>query len=317
MIKFLFLLLSPFFVTAISAQSVKDAETGNTAGGRSFGKLKLSYLSDNIYNGRKDSLPVPYITPSAAWYHKSGLYARTSASFLVSNYAQRLDLFNVEAGYEYEIGDHFSGSISANKPFYNAASVSVRSETLAEFNADFAWSIPDVLTLNGGAGYMLTSGPADVYFNAGLSHEFTFGEDDQWSIEPSFNANFGTRYYYDQYKQKRLVKTGKKRRLADSSVIANGNEKIVTTTTVTAVNPQKLVMLDNEWAVSFYYYTGSWSFYAIPTVTIPFNPAEYVTTVKTRTIFSNGSTTHSTRQTTSMETIKNHFYIEIGIGLKL
>ena len=317
MIKFLLLLSSPFFVTAISAQSAKDSETANTTGGHSFGKLKLSYLSDNIYNGRNDSLPVPYITPSAAWHHKSGLYASTSASFLVSNYAQRLDLLNIEAGYAYEIGDHFSGSISANKPFYNSASVSVRSETLAEFNADFAWSIPDVITLNGGAGYMLTSGRADLYFNAGLSHEFIVGEDDQWSIEPSFNANFGTRYYYDQYKQKRLVKTGKKKRVADSSVIVNGNEKIVTTTTVTTVNPQKLVLLDNEWAVSFYYYTGSWSFYAIPTVTIPLNPAEYVTTVKTRTTFSNGSSTHNIRQTNSSETITNHFFIEIGIGLRL
>ena len=315
--KLLLVLISLFFVSGISAQSVKDSETGNITQAHSFGKMKLSYLSDNIYNGRKDSLPVPYITPSAAWHHKSGLYARTSASFLVSNYAQRLDLFNIEGGYEYEIGDHFNGSISANKPFYNSASVSVRSETKAEFNADFTWDIKSLFTLNGGVGYMLTSGPADVYFNSGLSHEFTFGEDDQWSIEPSFNANFGTRYYYDQYKQKRLVKTGKKKRVADSSVIVNGNEKIVTTTTVTTVNPQKLVLLDNEWAVSFYYYTGSWSFYAIPTVTIPLNPAEYVTTVKTRTTFSNGSSTHNIRQTNSSETITNHFFIEIGIGLRL
>ena len=310
-------LICSLFQIKIVAQSDQSATETNTNTDHSYFKAGLSYLSNNVYNGRKDSLVVPYLTPSIGYYNKSGFFAKASVSALVSNYAQRIDLIELEAGYRFQIQDQFSGSITASRPFYNTASTSVKSETLGELDADFSWNIASAVSLNAGAGYMATTANADKYINLGLSHEFIFGENEEWSMEPSVVFNFGTRNYYDQYTQNRHLKTGKiKKGAKDSTLTDGGNIKTVVNTTVTTVDANKLLMLDSELSLSMYYDAGKWSFFATPTYAIPVNPATYVTTITTDRTFANGSTTHNTRTSNSTETISNTFYMELGVSYK-
>ena len=62
---------------------------------QSYFKLSGSYLTNAVYNGRKDSATLPYITPSLAYYDKSGFNIGVSASYLNSADAHRIDfVFN-------------------------------------------------------------------------------------------------------------------------------------------------------------------------------------------------------------------------------
>lgn len=310
-------LICSLFQMKTVAQGDQPADEINTNTNHSYFKARLTYLSNNVYNGRKDSLVVPYLTPSIGYYNKSGFFAKTSVSALVSGYAQRIDLVELEAGYRFQIHDQFSGSVSASRPFYNTASTSVKSETLGELDADFSWNIASAVSLNGGAGYMATTANADKYINLGLSHEFSFGENDEWSMEPSLAFNFGTRNYYDQYTKNRHLKTGKiKKSAKDSTVTGGGSIKTVVNTTITTVDANKLLMLDGELSLSMTYDTGKWSFFATPTYALPVNPAVYITTITTDRTFTNGSTTHNTQTSNSTETISNTFYMELGVSYR-
>lgn len=282
----------------------------------SYFKARLGYLSNNVYNGRKDSLVIPYITPTLEYFHKSGLFAKVSASYLASSYAQRIDLYQVEAGYQFMMNNSFSGSIGASKPFYNTSSVSVQSETMGMLNGGFSWDIANAISLNMTAGYIFTTGTADKFFNAALSHEFVFGKNDEWSIEPAATVNFSTQNYYEQYANNRRFKMGKIKKRKDPTITNTGNQRIVETTTITTLNANKLSMMDSELSLSLYHDAGKWSWFATPIFAIPTNAATYVTTIDTDKTLLNGITTHSSRSEFSTETISNTFYIEAGVSYR-
>ena len=123
---------------------------------KSYFSASVSYLSNSIYNGRKDSVATPYITPTIGYYDKSGFFADASLSYLARAGSGRIDLFSLSAGYDFYIGN-FDGEVSANKSFYNSSSTNVQSE------------ITGSLLLNG-------------------AYDFSF-------IKPSFDAalNFGSK----------------------------------------------------------------------------------------------------------------------------
>ena len=59
---------------------------------KSFWLANINYLNNNVYLGRKDSVPSPYITASLGYYHKSGLFVNASASYLMEPGQGRIDL---------------------------------------------------------------------------------------------------------------------------------------------------------------------------------------------------------------------------------
>src|SRR5438132_1294156 len=112
------------FVLLISSQFIL-AQDSTIKKPASYLKMSVSYLSDNVYLGRSDSLKTPYITPSLGYYHKSGLYATIGGSYLTTE--RSIDLFNLTAGYSLSKGK-WDGEITTEKYFYNSTSYSVRSE---------------------------------------------------------------------------------------------------------------------------------------------------------------------------------------------
>ncbi len=303
----LFLLLG--FQTSSAQQTTALSDSLSKKEGSSYFKADINYLSNNVYNGRKDTLPVPYITPTFGYYHKSGLYVESSLSLLTSSYAFRPDLFTISGGYNFDIGDNFSGSVSADKYFASKQSVSVRSEIKGTLNADLSYNIPNIVKLTGGGSYVFSSGKPDLIFNGGISHAFTFGEDDEWSVEPMFVANAGTQNYYDSYHKKRTLKTGKNKKKQTT------NPGITTTTTITSLQPNRFVLLDYEASLPVYYDAKKWGAYVIPTFAIPQNPDTYVTTTTiTRTNRNGGIVgTPIITQKQTREQIENSFYVQVGV----
>jgi hypothetical protein len=71
----------------------------------------LPYQSNDVYLGRRDSVSVPYITPSIGYHDRSGLFLTGSFSYLPKAGMSRIDVVTIEGGYSYT-SDGLSAGIS-------------------------------------------------------------------------------------------------------------------------------------------------------------------------------------------------------------
>ena len=68
---------------------------------KSYLAAGLSFLNNNVYLGRKDSINIPYITPDLAYYFKSGFYLEGSLSYVISSSQNRIDAVIFSGGYNF------------------------------------------------------------------------------------------------------------------------------------------------------------------------------------------------------------------------
>lgn len=280
--KFLFSALVCLSVYSVSFAQDKTVDSSKTQNTSTF-KASLTYLSNAVYNGRKDSLALPYVTPSLGYFDKSGFYVSASASYL-ANASSRFDLFTLETGYDLTISDQVSASFYAEKYFYNKNSTSVKSEMKGGMGASLSYD-PGLITLNGGVDLSFSS-QTDVFTNLSLGHAFYLGADDQqWSITPTVTANAGSQKYYQAYK--------KSARIIKRSGVSGGN--------VYVVGADKFVLLDYEFSVPITYDAKKWGLHFTPTYALPENPI---------------SLTRPNGAVLVKEKLENTFYAELGVYVK-
>jgi hypothetical protein len=266
-----------------------------------------------VYNGRKDSLEVPYLNLSLKYFNSGGFYAGAGLSYLVSSYAQRIDAFNINAGYFKAINDNFDFSVNLSKSIYNSNSVSVISEILGNVSGNVSYT-NKFFDLSAGAYVMVTPTNPDFSFNLSASHTFNLDPEEQWSIEPAVDVNFGSRHYYGSYISERQRKKGKGSSTGGGGT-SGSNAKIDIEKSVVALGTDQIALLDYELSVPLYYRGKKWGFFFIPTYAIPQSPVTYETTIKT-TITANGNSVSSTRVSQAVESLSNVFYGEIGVSFK-
>ena len=268
-------------------------ETPAKPAAKSYFSANLSFLSNSVYNGRKDSATTAYITPMIGYYHKSGIFIDGSLSYLPKTGSSRIDLFNIEAGYDFDIGN-FDGEISANKSFYNNSSTNVKSQINGSIffsgGYDFTYIKP---TVEAGINFGTMS---DYLFGFGLEHTF-YASGDKWQFTPTFMGNGSTQNYYGAYYNKR--KLGVKRK----------NAGVIYDVTATVEDASRFKMLDYQFSLPILYICKKFSFSCTPVYVIPVNPA--IVTVQLKP--ENGG---STITKTSAETISNSFYFSVGLGYK-
>ncbi|MEP6746080.1 MAG: hypothetical protein ABJB86_00055 [Bacteroidota bacterium] len=261
---------------------------------KSYFAVGTSYLTNSMYNGRKDSTATPYITPTLGYYDKSGFFVSGSLSYLAKSGSSRIDLFNISAGYDFDFGN-FDGEISANKSFYNSHSTNVKSQVTGSISAsggyDFTYIKP---TVDAGINFGTKS---DYLLSFGLEHTF-YKLHDKLQFTPSFLANGSTQNYYGSYYNKRKV--GGKRKKAG----------ITYDVTATVEDASQFKMLDYEFSLPIIYVVKRFSFILTPVYVLPVNPALVTVELKPE---AGGSTI--TR--TSFETISNTFYCSFGVSYKL
>ena len=293
------LLISGFF--SVNAQSSKRSKTDSAS---SYFKADASFLSNYIYNGRQDSLRTPYLTPTIGYYDKSGLWVSGSLSYLANPNDSRIDLYSLDIGYDFDLTDHFSGSVYANKSFYNDASTVINSALKGSIGSTISYDL-DFLQVNAGID-ILFSNKADIATNIGLSHAFYIGDKGSlYTITPTVTTNLSTLHYYEGYANR---KAGKKA----NQVIPN----LQSITVETTVNNNQFTLMDYEISLPFTYDSKKIGFFITPTFAIPKNPiyTTTTTTIKLRT----GTQTSQTADSTPWEekNLANSFYAEIGCYLK-
>ena len=250
------LLLCLGFCCLLQSLKAQDS-TENDAPEKSHWETGLSYLNNSVYLGRQDSLKVPYLTPSLGYYNKSGFYITGTLSYLKSNRESRIDLFEIEAGYDLTI-NKFDGEISVAKDFYNSQSKNVKSETKGDANMSLSYDFGFIKpSLQGG----ITLSKIDDY-SAGfcLEHSF-FALDDNLEMDPSFLINASTQNYYGSYYSKRRY-SGKRKKLTGPGTIINAY----------LPNASEFKIMDYEWSIPLNYSCGNFIFNFTPTLAIPVNP---------------------------------------------
>lgn len=300
--RYLLLSVSAFFV-ATNTQA-QDDSTQQKSADKSYFKAGLSYLSNSVYYGRKDSLATPYVTPSIGYYHKSGVYANASLSYLASK-ESRIDLYTIEAGYEFDITKKLSGSVYADKYFYNQSSTNIQSDIKG--NGGFTLSYDfRALQLNTGADVMFAN-KTDFSLNAGVSRDFTIGEENnQWTITPTVTTYLSTLNFYEGYTSRRAGKNAQQ-----------PNGATVSSNTVITNRSTGLTLLDYELSVPVSYEAKKWGLSFTPILALPTNPIYTSTTVTLTPRI--GSPISQTRNTTpSSETnLSSVFYAEFSLYFKL
>jgi len=154
-----------------------------------------AFNSDIVFLGRKSSIKSPYISTSAGYYHKSGLFITGIVSYLAASQQNRIDLFTASGGYDY-YKKNFSAGISATGYVFNNKSYTVKSALAANLNAyaDYDFDILEVYA----DGTMYFSNQSDFILSASVSHNF-YTANDKLKISPTFSLYSGKQNYYSSY----------------------------------------------------------------------------------------------------------------------
>ena len=280
--------LSLFLVHQVHAEesdTIKVKKSGFVVG--------LKYLSDNVYLGRIDSANIMYLVPSIGYYHKSGLHIAASLAYQLDAGMNKIDQVSLEAGYDFKIGENFSGGLSAEKYFYDANSIALNSVNdlgiISNFSYDFS-----VVTLNLGGGLAFND-KTDIITEAGLNRTFEFGK---FTIEPTVKFNAGTQNFYNSYLQagKSHLTGNNGRGKGLGSVKKTGT----TNATYTVVQASAFKILDYEISIPVSYTFHKFKFDLVPTYAIPVNPATLL----------------SSTGTLEKEFISNHFILQLEVTYK-
>ncbi len=262
----------------------------------SFFKPKWSYLSNSVYNGRKDSATISYLEPGIEYADKSGFNFSAAASYLVSGNVHRFDLFTFGAGYDFNINKKWEVSLSANKDFYNDSSKSIHAGTKGSLGFDMNYDL-DFVQFGGGAELMFEE-TKQYGGNLSIAHSFDFGKEDtaSWSIVPTIKANYGTQGFINQNSKKKAKKRNQSSNKSDyveTNIIGGSNA---------------FSILDYECSLPISFSAKNWGISFTPTYSIPLNA---ITTVTKTTTYHNNIQVGLPVTTSDKENLSNTFYFEI------
>lgn len=271
---------------------------------KSYFEVSLSYLSNAVYNGRHDSLVTPYITPTIEYHNKSGFYINGSLSYLSNSEASRIDLFALEAGYDFTIiKDKFTGSVNATRSFYNDSSTAIQSDIKATLGGSLSYDFDIVqLTIE---PELLFGTKTDISTNLSLAHEFDIANKKSlWSISPTVSADASTLNFYEGYINRKAGKKAKAR---------YPNVKTVTLVTTVNGGANTFTLMDYELSLPIAYDTKKWGISFTPKLAIPQNSI-YTTTTTTYTF--KGTVTPPIVETQNStpyteKKLQNVFYFEV------
>ena len=291
-----------FNVTAqIKNEVIKDTlqyEMKDTVVKKSYFKFATSYLSNYVYNGRRDTITTPYFVPSIGYFNKGGFNVSASGYYLNATNQHRFDFFSFDMKYKHEFTDNFAASLEASRTFYNKSSTSLSSNIKGDFsgNVDYDFGFIELFVETSAVFSQKTD--FDLYIE--LEHEFEIKNGkDEFKITPTFDVNFSTLNYYEGYLNKKI-----------------GKKKLTNVDAVVFVDNNKFTLMDYEFSLPISYETNKFVFFVTPTYAIPKNTIN--TTTVTTTKLNNGNEVVVTKNSTSTieRELKQSFFVEVGLYYK-
>jgi len=269
-LKFSLLLLIVFFINPLFSQDKSEIKRQNKSGNSSYLSLSLSFISDAVYLGRKDSITAPYLNPSITYYHKSGFYGIGSFSYLTKSDQSRIDLFLASVGYDFT-SKNLSGDFSITKYFFNTDSYNVISEVDADITASLKYDF-DLLYLSASSTYFIAkSSNSDIFLSTEIGHDFVSSTKD-FQISPSIGVYFGSQNFYEEYYINNRF--GSDRTGSGSGTgQGTGGTTPTTTTTVVMQESEKFDLMAIEFSLPIWYINKPFIISFLPVIVVPQNPA--------------------------------------------
>jgi len=239
----------------------------------SYFSLNLSFISDAIYLGRKDSITAPYLNPSIIYHNKSGFYAIGSFSYLTKSDQSRIDLFLGSIGYDFT-SKNLSGDFSITKYFFNTDSYNVISEVDADITASLKYDF-DLLYLSASSTYFIAKeSNSDIFLSTEIGHDFVSSTKD-FQISPSIGVYFGSQNFYEEYYINNRFgsdRTGSGSG-SGSGQGTGGTTTTTTTTTVVMQESEKFDLMAIEFSLPIWYINKPFIISFLPVIVVPQNPA--------------------------------------------
>jgi len=239
----------------------------------SYFSLNLSFISDAIYLGRKDSITAPYLNPSIIYHNKSGFYAIGSFSYLTKSDQSRIDLFLGSIGYDFT-SKNLSGDFSITKYFFNTDSYNVISEVDADITASIKYDF-DLLYLSASSTYFIAKeSNSDIFLSTEIGHDFVSSTKD-FQISPSIGVHFGSQNFYEEYYINNRFgsdRTGSGSG-SGSGQGTGGTTTTTTTTTLVMQESEKFDLMAIEFSLPIWYINKPFIISFLPVIVVPQNPA--------------------------------------------
>ena len=227
----------------------------------------VSYISDAVFMGRRDSIAAPYIFPSIGYYDASGFFADATLSYLTASEEQRVDLFLLSGGYLFE-SKKWSGGIVATGYFYNDESYNVQSEVSSSISGLLSYDL-DYMELSVSLGSFFNSGNNTDFFTSFFIERAFINEKETLLFKPSVGISGGTQNFYEAYYQSN--------RLGNRKGQGAGNSNQMESTTITFEESSSFNILNIELSTPIEYHHKSFIFSFTPAVSFPQSSATIIT----------------------------------------
>lgn len=296
-------LLLVFLLMLISSNLFAQVDTASE---KSFFKAGITFLNNNVFLGRADTVKAPTLLPVISYTFQSGLYLSGSLYYVTNRKTKPFDGGDLEAGYNYSITDKLEAGASFTKIFNSSNSTRVNSSLSSIANAYVDYNVADIITAAISINYSFSKKgfKNDVLLNQNLSHDFAvegiFATEDLLTISPTAGLNAGTQNFYEGYLTNRVNRTKKTSKLVGQEIILYNMQLAQYQQDL-----NKFKMLDVEIAVPMVYKLNNFNFSFIPTYAFPENGLASPQT-KIQKLIQQG-----------IPPLKsNIFYFESGVSLK-
>ncbi len=272
-------------------KAVVATASDSSAPSPSHFQANLTWQSNDVNNGRKDSSTIPLITPEISYIFKSGFEIDLSVGYNTHETSPQVNQYTLDGSYSFNPGN-YSGSATLSGFIYSKNSGSTTAEqkgSLAYDNSyDFGFIEP-ALNLTWTFGNHIPDYQAAFV----LQHQYSIGN---LSITPTATMNAATQNSYNSYYQNRRFSIPRN----------DGKPPLPTNVTVSGevLNADKFQILDYELSVPISYTAGNWTFNFTPTEALPVNPADIKATIKVDT---------NVKTYTYKETLPNTFYFSLEV----
>jgi len=278
-------------MTLDSVKKAVDSTSSDSSVTPSHFQINLTYQSNDMTNGRKDSTVIPTITPKISYVFKSGFEIDLSVAYNMHEPSPQVNQYILDVSYSFNPGN-YSGSATLSAFNYSKTSGSVTSSNKGslEYSNSYSFSFiqPSVdLTWTFG------SSAPDYQVSPALQQQINL--DSSWNITPTLTMNAATQNAYNSYYQNRRF-----------SIPRSGKPPLPANVTISGevLNASKFQILDYELSAPINFTVKKWTFNFTPMYAMPVNPADIQATIK----IDNNVNTYIYK-----EKLPNTFYYQIGI----
>lgn len=215
-IFFLFLFFSYVSVFAFDPDSTKAADSTKQVLKYSKLKVELDYTSDNSFNGRKNIIKTPLLSPLVKYTNKSGFFTQASVLSDPKNKSKQIfDELDAGLGWMFDFSDKWDGSVAYYHYFYGSGVSRLKASIQNDINlsAGFDWDIfysrilADYYIGNpkiSAKGKVKAKNSNDYNITLVNMHDFDIDltKNSSLTISPEADVLFGTQNFLAAYKKK-------------------------------------------------------------------------------------------------------------------